>query len=151
MSDENSSSSSYESLAFARLMELTFGGNYQFSLMELDTLTNTFSYVNYGEPTFFSSRLSKKPLFLYNNHDNSKILNVRDFEFLSNPISKFTLLTLGSFYFPRIPTLVKVLNKKIRVYKYSGKKDKFCGELCWQECLFTSEYHFWDQTLTKRG
>ena len=108
MSDEDSSSSSYESLAFARLMELTFGGNYQFSLMELDTLTNTFSYVNYGEPTFFSSRLSKKPLFLYNNHDNSKILNVRDFEFLSNPISKFTLLTLGSFYFLRIPTLVNL-------------------------------------------
>jgi len=48
-SDEESSSSSYESLAFARLMELTFGGrgSYQFSLMELDTLTNTFSYVNY--------------------------------------------------------------------------------------------------------
>ena len=53
MSDEDSSSSSYESLAFARLMELTFDGSYQFSLMELDTLTNTFSYVNYGEPNFF--------------------------------------------------------------------------------------------------
>ena len=63
MSDENSSSSSYESLAFARLMELTFGGNYQFSLMELDTLTNTFSYVNYGETTFFLLDYLKSPCF----------------------------------------------------------------------------------------
>jgi len=48
-SDKDPSSSSYESLAFARLMELTFGDGsaYRFNLMELDALTKTFSYVNY--------------------------------------------------------------------------------------------------------